>query len=99
MKKRIGVVGIVVERREKVGDRINSILSKHVEIIIGRMGIPSSELELSLISLMVEGTSDQVGALTGKLGNLSGVRLKTALISEWLNTYNLIITTFILRIK
>ena len=82
MSKRIGVIGIIVEEREQVAEEINSVLSKYAEIIIGRMGIPSSELELSLISLMVEGTSDQVGALTGKLGNLSGVKLKTALISE-----------------
>lgn len=81
MKKRIGVVGIVVERREKVGDRINSILSKHVEIIIGRMGIPSAEHNLSMISLIVEGTPDQIGALTGQLGNLKGVTLKSALTS------------------
>ncbi|MCK8825756.1 TM1266 family iron-only hydrogenase system putative regulator [Fuchsiella alkaliacetigena] len=82
MNKRIGVIGIIVEDREQTAEEINQVLSEHAEIIIGRMGIPSPELELSLISLMIEGTSDQVGALTGKLGNLSGVKLKTALISK-----------------
>lgn len=81
MKKRIGVVGIVVEKRERVSDQINKILSKHAECIIGRMGIPSAEHGLSMISLIVEGTPDEIGAMTGQLGNLKGVNLKSALTS------------------
>mgnify|MGYP006291591047 FL=1 len=81
MKKRIGVVGIVVENRERVSDQINKILSSHADSIVGRMGIPSAEHNLSMISLIVEGTSDNIGAMTGKLGNLKGVNLKSALTS------------------
>lgn len=81
MKKRIGVVGIVVEKREEVSDRINKILSSYAENIIGRMGIPSAEHGLSMISLIVEGDSDEIGAITGQLGNLPGVNLKSALTS------------------
>ena len=81
MKKRIGVVGIVVEKRERVSDQINKILSKHAECIIGRMGIPSAEHGLSMISLIVQGTPDEIGAMTGQLGNLKGVNLKSALTS------------------
>ncbi|SFL82720.1 TM1266 family iron-only hydrogenase system putative regulator [Halanaerobium salsuginis] len=81
MKKRIGVIGIVVTGREKVSEQINKILSKHADNIIGRMGIPSAEHGLSLISLIVEGTPDEIGAVTGQLGNLPGVTLKSALTS------------------
>jgi len=81
MKKRIGVVGIVVEEREKVGDRINKILSNFGDNIIGRMGIPHAEHNLSMISLIVEGTPDEIGAMTGQLGNIKGVNLKSALTS------------------
>jgi len=81
MKKRIGSVAVVVEKREKVSDRINKILSEHADCIIGRVGIPSAEHGLSMISLIVEGTSDQIGAMTGQLGNLPGVNLKSALTS------------------
>ena len=81
MKKRIGVVGIVVEKRKKVGDRINQILSRYGENIIGRMGIPQAEHDLSMISLIVEGTPDEIGAMTGQLGNIKGVTLKSALTS------------------
>lgn len=81
MKKRIGVVGIVVESRAKVSDQINKILSRHGDSIIGRMGIPHAEHGLSMISLIVEGTPDDIGAMTGQLGNLRGVNLKSALSS------------------
>lgn len=82
MEKRIGVVGIVVEERNKVNQKLNDILSKFGGNIIGRMGVPSKELGLSVIALIVEGTSDEIGALTGQIGNLSGVTLKSALTSK-----------------
>ncbi len=76
--RRLGVIGIVVENRQVV-PKVNEILSKHAEIMIGRMGIPYREKELSVISLIVDGSTDEIGALTGKLGNLSGVTVKSAL--------------------
>lgn len=81
MKKRIGSVAVVVENREKVSEQINKILSKNANCIIGRMGLPAVEHGLSMISLIVEGTSDEIGALTGQLGSLAGVNLKSALTS------------------
>jgi len=82
MDKRIGVIGIVVEEREKVTHKLNDILSEFGHLIIGRMGVPSRDLGLSIISLIVEGTSDDIGAMTGKLGNLPGITLKSALTSK-----------------
>ncbi len=82
MDKRIGVIGIVVEEREKVTHKLNDILSEFGHLIIGRMGVPSRDLGLSIISLIVEGTSDDIGAMTGKLGNLPGISLKSALTSK-----------------
>lgn len=82
MNKRIGVIGIVVEEREKVTHKLNDILSEFGHLIIGRMGVPSRDLGLSIISLIVEGTSDDIGAMTGKLGNLPGISLKSALTSK-----------------
>jgi putative iron-only hydrogenase system regulator len=78
MDKRIGVVGIVVENMESV-PKINSVLHEYADIILGRMGVPYREKNISVISLIVEGTTDQIGALTGKLGNLPGVNVKSAL--------------------
>jgi len=79
METRIGVLGIVVENRRAVAPRINEILGSHAEIIVGRMGIPYREKNLSIIALIVDGSTDDIGALTGKLGALPGVNVKSAL--------------------
>ena len=75
--KRLGVVGIVIEDRESVG-RVNQVLSEHAEIIIGRMGVPYREKDVSVISLIVDGDMDQLGSLTGKLGSIMNVSVKSA---------------------
>lgn len=78
MLKRLGVIGIVVENRQVV-PQVNTILSDYADMIIGRMGLPHQEKEVSIIALIVDGTTDQVGAMTGKLGNLKNVTVKSAL--------------------
>jgi len=79
VESRIGVIGIVVEHREDVADKLNEILSHHADIIVGRMGIPYRERGISVISLIVDGTTDEIGSLTGQLGALPGVNVKSAL--------------------
>jgi putative iron-only hydrogenase system regulator len=78
MEKRLGVVGIVIEDRQVVS-QVNQILSEHADMIIGRMGLPHRQREVSVISLIVDGTTDQVGSLTGKLGSIPQVTVKSAL--------------------
>ena len=68
MVTRIGVVGIVIEDRTSVPE-VNSILSAHGDIIVGRMGIPYRNRDVAVISLSVDGTTDAIGSLTGKLGS------------------------------
>lgn len=77
-EQRIGVIGIVVQNRA-VAPQVNQILSDHAAIIIGRMGLPYRQKDISVISLIVDGTTDELGALTGKLGNLPHVTVKSAL--------------------
>ncbi|MGF7056613.1 TM1266 family iron-only hydrogenase system putative regulator [Brassicibacter mesophilus] len=78
MEKRIGVVGIVVKIIENA-ESVNSVLHDHSSIIVGRMGIPYREKNISVISLIVDGTSDEISAMTGKLGKINGVSVKSAL--------------------
>lgn len=78
MEKRIGVVGIVVEKIENA-QSVNNILHDFAEIIVGRMGIPYKARGVSVISLIVDGTSDEISALTGRLGKVDGVNVKSAL--------------------
>lgn len=82
MERRIGVIGIVIEDRESVASRVNAILSEYAEFIIGRMGIPYRERGVSVIALIVDGTTDAIGALTGKLGGLPGVKVRAALTGK-----------------
>lgn len=79
MEKRLGVVGIVVEGRENAAGRVNEILSDFGDVIIGRMGVPYREQQVAVIALIVDGTTDEIGALTGRLGAIPGVNVKSAL--------------------
>jgi putative iron-only hydrogenase system regulator len=78
VEKRLGVVGIVIEDRS-VAPQINKILSDYAETIIGRMGLPNQAEKAAIISLIVNGTTDEIGAMTGKLGSLKQVTVKSAL--------------------
>ncbi|GAB6137505.1 TM1266 family iron-only hydrogenase system putative regulator [Halanaerobaculum tunisiense] len=77
MEQRIAVIGIIINKRQEVAEEVNSILSDYGELIVGRMGLPYDNKGLNIISLIVDGTNDQLGALAGKLGNISGVEVKT----------------------
>lgn len=78
MDKRIGVVGIVVENISNAS-KVNDILHSFAHIIVGRMGIPYKERNMSVISLIVDGTSDEISAMTGKLGKIEGINVKSAI--------------------
>lgn len=78
MDKRIGVVGIVVENLG-VTVKLNEVLHEYAEIIVGRMGIPYRERGVSVISVIVDGDHDEISAMTGKLGRIEGISVKTAL--------------------
>lgn len=82
--KRLGVVGVVVENPAKAPE-INHILSQYSEIIIGRMGvphIPHNDNGVAVISIIVHGTNDAIGAMTGKIGSIKDVQVKSALSTK-----------------
>lgn len=82
MLKRIGVIGIVIHEPKTIVDKVNVIVSNYSHLIVGRMGIPKHEEQIGVIALIVEGNTDDIGALTGKLGNLPGVIVKSALTAK-----------------
>ncbi len=82
MNTRIGVIAILVEKREESIPRVNELLTEFGELIIGRIGVPYREREVSIISLIVEGTTDQLSTLTGKLGMVPGVQTKSLLLTK-----------------
>ncbi|MCD4778996.1 MAG: iron-only hydrogenase system regulator [Candidatus Omnitrophica bacterium] len=79
MQRRLGFVGIIIENREKVSSTINKILSEFGDHIVARMGLPYKEKQCNVITLIVDMTTDEMGSLTGKVGGLDGVSVKSAL--------------------
>jgi putative iron-only hydrogenase system regulator len=82
MNKRVGFVGIIVEDRKKAAHQVNDLLSEFGDIIVARVGLPYRERKCSVITLIVDATTDELGALTGKLGALAGVSVKSALTKQ-----------------
>ena len=77
MSKRIATMSIFVENKHSI-ESINKILMDFSGIIISRMGIPHRETGISVIVLILETNNDKIGSLSGKIGNLNGVSVKTA---------------------
>ncbi len=74
---RLAVIAIVVEDASSVAG-LNDLLHQYSAHIIGRMGIPYPAKGVSLISVALDAPGDEISALTGKLGRLKGLSVKTA---------------------
>jgi putative iron-only hydrogenase system regulator len=77
--KRLGFVGIIIDDREKSAGIVNGVLSEHSEIILARTGLPKAKGNTSVITLVIDATTDELGVLTGKLGNIPGISVKSGL--------------------
>ena len=74
---RVAVISIIVENPDSV-NQINEILHAASDNIIGRMGIPYREKSISIISVVVDADLNIINNISGRLGRLSGVTVKTA---------------------
>jgi len=81
MEKRIGAIIILVKEKENV-QKLNDILTHHASIIIGRQGIPVRDRGVSVISIVVEGTTDEISTLSGQLGRLEGITSKAVMAKD-----------------
>ncbi len=77
METRIAAISIIVENPESA-EKINKILHDYGDFIIGRMGIPYHKRDLSIITVVLDAPSDAISALSGKLGMLPDITVKTA---------------------
>lgn len=77
MINRVAVMSIIVENNESV-EKLNQILHSNGEYIIGRMGIPYRKRGINIISIALDAPQDTISAMSGKIGNLPGVSVKTA---------------------
>lgn len=77
METRVAVIGIIVENSDNV-DKINNLLHEYGQYIIGRMGLPYEKKQINIISIAIDAPQDVTSALSGKLGKIDGVSVKTA---------------------
>ena len=76
MDTRIALIGIIVENQDSV-EELNHLLSLNFKYIVGRMGIPYREKNISIISVAIDAPNDIISSLSGKLGMLPGISTKT----------------------
>lgn len=70
-------MGIIVEKSESV-ESLNALLHEYADYIIGRMGLPYKKRGVSIVSIAIDAPQDVISALSGKIGRLAGVSVKTA---------------------
>jgi len=79
METRLGFVGLIIENREENAATVNMLLSEFGDIILARTGVPCPERNCSAITLVIDASTDQLGSLTGRLGRVRGVSVKSML--------------------
>ncbi len=81
MEKRVALIGIIVEKAEST-EKLNNILHEFADTIIARLGVPHRERNICIISIVVDAPQDVISTLSGKLGRLDGVSVKTMYTKE-----------------
>lgn len=76
METRVALLGIIVEQMESTM-RLNQLLHDYGDYIIGRMGIPYKERSVHVISVAIDAPQDVISALSGKIGAIPGISVKT----------------------
>ncbi|MFP4698011.1 MAG: TM1266 family iron-only hydrogenase system putative regulator [Eubacteriales bacterium] len=77
--KRIAVVSAILEDPKNTQHLFNDIIADFKGIIRGRMGLPVIEEQVSIITIVISGELNEINSLTGKLGRLDKVSVKTSI--------------------
>ena len=77
MENRIANLSVIIDDLSS-SEAVNSLLHEYNSIIVGRMGIPYRERGVSVIAVVVDADTDTISAVTGKLGKIPGVSVKSA---------------------
>lgn len=78
---KIGVISAILEEPEKCQEEFNRLISEFRGNVKGRMGIPL-EHGISVVCIAVSGNLDDINSLTGKLGNIRCVTVKTSIAKK-----------------
>lgn len=77
MDSRVAVMSIIIEDMDAV-EQVNAVLHEFGECIIGRMGIPYRQRKINIISIALDAPQDTISALSGRIGKMAGVSVKTS---------------------
>lgn len=77
MENRVAAISIIVEKVENI-EALNALLHEYRNYIIGRMGIPYTARGINIISIVMDAPQNEISAITGKIGNMDGIKVKTA---------------------
>lgn len=77
--KKIAVISAILEEPDKCQKQFNEVVSSFKGIIRGRMGIPFEDEGVSSVCIVVVGEMDVINSMTGKLGNIPHVLVKTSI--------------------
>jgi putative iron-only hydrogenase system regulator len=80
MEKKLHTLTITIYNRETVYQQVGNLLHEYAEKILLRTGYPVKEKNIAIIFLVVEMTNDEIGALSGKLGQLKNVKVSATTI-------------------
>lgn len=70
------MIAVIVESSADTG-RLNGLLHEYRDFIIGRMGLPYREKDISVMSVALDAPQDIISALSGKIGRIPGISTKT----------------------
>ncbi len=76
METRIALIGIIIENEDSAS-AVNNLLHEYGKYIIGRMGVPYRKKGINIISVVIDGENNVISSLSGKLGMIKGISVKT----------------------
>jgi putative iron-only hydrogenase system regulator len=80
--KRIAVISAILENPGQAQAEFNALVSAFKGCVRGRMGIPMPEEGMAVVSIVVTGELNEINALTGKLGRIPNVNVKTSIAKK-----------------
>ncbi|MDO5564721.1 MAG: iron-only hydrogenase system regulator [Eubacteriales bacterium] len=76
METKLSIISIIIEDIKKV-DQVNQILHENPIYTIGRLGVPYHKKNICVLSIVLDCPPDFLSSLSGKLGMLEGVSVKS----------------------
>jgi putative iron-only hydrogenase system regulator len=77
VEKRLAAVSIIIERQVADVGQVNELIHQFGDCVVGRLGLPYPQRGVNVITLILDTTVERLSALSGKLGKLPGIQVKS----------------------